>query len=79
LASSQTFAALFELELAGRMKQLPGKNYSVVSSDLPGGGSWWRDECSVENVTFCSKKRLLWLWTSVVFGELRDDAHDEAC
>ena len=27
LSSSEVFAALFELELAGRVKQLPGKNY----------------------------------------------------
>ena len=27
MASSEIFAALFELELAGRVKQLPGKNY----------------------------------------------------
>jgi DNA processing protein len=27
LGSSEIFAALFELELAGRIKQLPGKNY----------------------------------------------------
>jgi DNA processing protein len=27
LASPEIFAALFELELAGRVKQLPGKNY----------------------------------------------------
>ena len=27
MASSEIFAALFELELAGRIKQLPGKNY----------------------------------------------------
>jgi DNA processing protein len=27
LASAEIFAALFELELAGRVKQMPGKNY----------------------------------------------------
>ena len=27
LSSSEIFTALFELELAGRVKQLPGKNY----------------------------------------------------
>jgi DNA processing protein len=27
LSSSETFAALFELELAGRVKQLPEKNF----------------------------------------------------
>jgi len=27
LSSSEVFTALFELELAGRIKQLPGKNY----------------------------------------------------
>jgi DNA processing protein len=27
LGSSEIFTALFELELAGRVKQLPGKNY----------------------------------------------------
>jgi DNA processing protein len=27
LSSSEVFTALFELELAGRVKQLPGKNY----------------------------------------------------
>jgi len=27
LSSSETFAALFELELAGKMEQLPGKNF----------------------------------------------------
>ncbi len=27
LGSAEIFAALFELELAGRVKQLPGKNY----------------------------------------------------
>jgi DNA processing protein len=27
LGSSEIFAALFELELAGRVRQLPGKNY----------------------------------------------------
>ena len=27
MGSSEIFAALFELELAGRVKQLPGKNY----------------------------------------------------
>ena len=27
LTSSEVFTALFELELAGRIKQLPGKNY----------------------------------------------------
>ena len=27
LASAEIFTALFELELAGRVKQLPGKNY----------------------------------------------------
>jgi DNA processing protein len=26
-SSSEIFAALFELELAGRIRQLPGKNY----------------------------------------------------
>jgi len=27
LSSSEIFAALFELELAGKVKQLPGKNF----------------------------------------------------
>jgi len=27
LSSSEVFTALFELELAGRVRQLPGKNY----------------------------------------------------
>jgi DNA processing protein len=27
LTSSEVFTALFELELAGRVRQLPGKNY----------------------------------------------------
>ena len=27
LSSSEIFAALFELELAGKLRQLPGKNY----------------------------------------------------
>ncbi|HTV82731.1 MAG TPA: hypothetical protein VME18_08780 [Acidobacteriaceae bacterium] len=27
MSSSEVFAALFELELAGRIRQLPGKNY----------------------------------------------------
>ena len=27
LSSSETFAALFELELAGKVKQMPGKNF----------------------------------------------------
>ena len=27
LSSSEIFAALFELELAGRVRQMPGKNY----------------------------------------------------
>ena len=27
LASGEVFTALFELELAGRVRQLPGKNY----------------------------------------------------
>jgi DNA processing protein len=27
LSSSEIFTALFELELAGKIKQLPGKNY----------------------------------------------------
>ena len=27
LASGEIFTALFELELAGRIKQMPGKNY----------------------------------------------------
>jgi len=27
LGSAEIFTALFELELAGRVKQLPGKNY----------------------------------------------------
>jgi DNA processing protein len=27
LTSSEIFAALFELELAGKVKQLPGKNF----------------------------------------------------
>jgi DNA processing protein len=27
LSSSEVFTALFELELAGRIRQLPGKNY----------------------------------------------------
>ncbi len=27
ISSSEIFAALFELELAGRIRQLPGKNY----------------------------------------------------
>ena len=27
LASSEVFTALFELELAGRVRSLPGKNY----------------------------------------------------
>jgi predicted Rossmann fold nucleotide-binding protein DprA/Smf involved in DNA uptake len=27
LSSSESFAALFELELAGKVKQLPGKNF----------------------------------------------------
>ena len=27
LASAEIFAALFELELAGRVRQMPGKNY----------------------------------------------------
>jgi DNA processing protein len=27
LSSSEIFTALFELELAGRIRQLPGKNY----------------------------------------------------
>ena len=27
LASGEVFSALFELELAGRVKQMPGKNY----------------------------------------------------
>jgi DNA processing protein len=27
LASGEIFTALFELELAGRVKQMPGKNY----------------------------------------------------
>ena len=27
MSSSEIFAALFELELAGRVKQLPGKNF----------------------------------------------------
>jgi DNA processing protein len=27
VSSSEIFAALFELELAGKVKQLPGKNY----------------------------------------------------
>ena len=27
LSSSEVFAALFELELAGKVKQLPGKNF----------------------------------------------------
>jgi DNA processing protein len=30
LSSSEIFAALFELELAGRIRQLPGKNYVRV-------------------------------------------------
>ena len=35
LSSSEIFAALFELELAGRIRQLPGKNYVRVSSRNP--------------------------------------------
>jgi DNA processing protein len=27
MSSSEIFAALFELELAGKVKQLPGKNF----------------------------------------------------
>jgi DNA processing protein len=27
LTSSEVFTALFELEMAGRVRQLPGKNY----------------------------------------------------
>jgi DNA processing protein len=27
MSSSEIFAALFELELAGRVRQMPGKNY----------------------------------------------------
>jgi len=27
MSSSEVFTALFELELAGRIRQLPGKNY----------------------------------------------------
>jgi DNA processing protein len=27
VSSSEVFSALFELELAGKIKQLPGKNY----------------------------------------------------
>jgi len=27
LSSSEIFAALFELELAGKIKQMPGKNF----------------------------------------------------
>jgi DNA processing protein len=30
LTSSEVFTALFELELAGRIRQLPGKNYVRV-------------------------------------------------
>ncbi len=31
LSSSDIFAALFELELAGKIEQLPGKNFVKVS------------------------------------------------
>jgi DNA processing protein len=30
LSSSEIFAALFELELSGKVKQLPGKNFVKV-------------------------------------------------
>jgi DNA processing protein len=35
LSSSEIFAALFELELAGKVKQLPGKNFAKSFEGQP--------------------------------------------
>lgn len=54
LSSSEIFAALFELELAGKVKQLPGKKF-VKSFSLLALGSWpesrirLRQEASMRN------------------------------
>ena len=39
LSSSEIFAALFELELAGKVKQMPGKNF-VFCEELLAASFW---------------------------------------